>query len=230
MMKRLMILNVTLVAVLIAMSIRVRSDWKSFDVTHQTAAIQPEREAVPKIASTMTANAGVAEDWTDIPSHNPFSFDRTDIPILEPVAPPKPPGVRPILFGTISLGKEPMAMVASGQPAGNRNYRPMRVGEVIDGWTITEILDKSITIKADQVQDSVLMSDPTAQVPRESTRTAPAAAPLISTAQPQPASTGLTPPSAVTAPPPAQSGAPPKGRRRILQQTPFGVREIEVDD
>jgi hypothetical protein len=229
MMKRLMILNVVLVAVFIAMGIRVRNDWKNFEATHQIAAIQPERESVPKIASTVSATAGTPDDWTDIPSHNPFSFDRTDIPLLEPSAPPKAPGVKPILFGTISLGKEPLAMVASGQPPGNRNYRPMRVGEAIDGWTITKILDKSIAIKADQIEDSVLMSDPTAQVPRDSTRTAVAAAPVISTAQPQPPPSALTPPSALSAPP-QQSSAPPKGRRRILQQTPFGVREIEVDD
>ena len=118
-------------------------------------------------------------------------------------------------------------MVASGQPPGNRNYRPMRMGAVIDGWTITKILDKSINIKADQIEDSVLMNDPSAQVPRETTRTAPVGAPVVSTSQP-PAPSALTTPPPLTAPP-AQSG-PPKGRRRILQQTPFGVREIEVDD
>src|SRR5690349_6094892 len=147
MVRRLLILNVVLVAVLIAMAVRLRNDWMNFEATHRIAAIQPESEAVPNVASAGTANTGSTEDWTDIPSHNPFSFDRTDVPILEPAAPPKPPGMKPILFGTISLGKEPLAMVASGQPPGNRNYRPMRIGEVIDGWTITEILDKSITIK-----------------------------------------------------------------------------------
>ena len=230
MVRRLLILNVVLVAVLIAMAVRVRNDWMNFEATHRIAAIQPEPEAVPNVALAASANTGTAEDWTEIPSHNLFSFDRTDVPILEPVAPPKPPGMKPILFGTISLGKEPLAMVASGQPPGNRNYRPMRIGEVIDGWTITEILDKSITIKADQVQDSVLMNDPSAQVPRETARTAAAAGPVVSTSQPPPASSGLTVPSALTAPPPSQSSTPPRGRRRILQQTPFGVREVEVDE
>jgi hypothetical protein len=229
MVKRLVVLNVVLVAVLIAMAVRIHNDWVNFETTHQIAAIQPEPEAVPKIAAAVSGNTGAPEDWTDIPSHNPFSFDRNDIPIVEPAAPPKPPGVKPILFGTISLGKEPLAMVASGQPPGNRNYRPMRIGEVIDGWTITEILDKSITIKADQIQDSVLMNDPSAQIPRETARTA-AAAPVVSTSPPPPAPSALTVPSALAAPPPPQSSAPPRGRRRILQQTPFGVREVEVDE
>jgi hypothetical protein len=228
MMRRLLVLDLALVAVLIAMIVRIHSAWLNFEATHQIAAIQPEPEAVAKVAAAVSGNAGAPEDWTDIPSRNPFSFDRNDVPILEPAAPPKPPGAKPILFGTIALGQEPLAMVASGQPAGNRNYRPMRIGEVIDGWTITKILDKSINIKAEQIEDSVLMNDPSAQVPRETTRTAPAGAPVISTSQPPPAPSALTTPSALPAPP-AQSG-PPKGRRRVLQQTPFGVREIEVDD
>jgi hypothetical protein len=202
MMRRLLVLNLALVAVLIAMSFRMHSAWVNFEATHQIAAIQPEPEAVTKVASAASGNAGAPEDWTEIPSRNPFSFDRNDIPILEP-----------------------MAMVASGQPPGNRNYRPMRIGEVIDGWTITKILDKSINIKADQIEESILMNDPSAQVPRETTRTAPAGAP---TSQPPPAPSALTTPSPLAAPP--APSAPPKGRRRILQQTPFGVREIEVDD
>src|SRR5262249_4303604 len=141
MVRRLLVLNVVLVAVWIAMAFRFHNDWVNFEATHQIAAIQPQPEAVPTVASPVPANADTTEVWTDIPSHNPFSFDRTDIPILEPAAPPKPPGTKPILFGTIGLGKELLAMVASGQP-GNRNYKPMKVGEVIDGWTITKIFDK----------------------------------------------------------------------------------------
>jgi hypothetical protein len=229
MMRRLLVLNIVLAAVLVAMAVRFHNDWRNFESTHQIAAIQPESEAAPNIAAPATPNAGTPEDWTDIPSHNLFSFDRTDIPILEPTAPPKPPGTKPILFGTVSLGKEPLAMVASGQPPGNRNYRPMKIGEVIDGWTITKILDKSITIKADDVEQSVLMNDPSAQVPRDATRTTAAAAPVVSTSQPQPAPSALTA-SPLSAPPPQSTASPPRGRRRILQQTPFGVREIEVDE
>ena len=225
MMRRLLVLDLVLVAVLIAMAVRFHNDWMNFEATHQIAAIQPEPEAVPTVASAVTGNAGTPEDWTDIRSHNPFSFDRTDIPILEPAAPAKPPGTKPILFGTMSLGKDLLAMVASGQPAGNRNYKPMKVGEVIDGWTITKILDKSIVIMANDIEDSVLMDDATAQVPREYARSTAAPPAVVSTSQPAPAVS-----SPLTATPPSQPSAGATRRRRILQQTPFGVREIEVDE
>jgi hypothetical protein len=227
MVRRLLILDLALVAVLVAMAVRFRSDWMNFEATHQPAAIQPTPEAVPKIASASTANAATPEEWTDIPAHNPFSFDRTDIPILEPVAPPKPPGTKPILFGTIGLGKELLAMVASGQP-GNRNYKPMKVGEVIDGWTITKINDKSIEIKANEVEDSVLMDDATALVPRDNAGRTTAAPPPPSVVSTTPAAAAPQAPLFPT--PPPQTTPPRTGRRRILQQTPFGVREIEVDE
>ena len=219
-MRRLLILNLILLALAVAASVRFYNDWLMFEATHQTAAIQPQPEALPKIASALAANAAAPADWTEIPSRNPFSFDRTDIAILQPAAPPKPPGPKPILFGTISLGSDRLAMVAQGQPPGNRNYRSMKAGEVIDGWTISEIQDKSIVIKANSIEESVIMNDPSAQVPRDFTRTlatpaAPAAAPASQTgpfSQPP-----VSPPTAGPAP----------QRRRVIQITPFGPREIE---
>jgi hypothetical protein len=227
MMRRLLVLNVVLVAVLIAIAIRLYDDWKDFEATHQIAAIQAQAEAAPTVAGVATSSAGTPEDWTDIPSHNPFSFDRTDIPIVEPAAPPKPPGTKPILFGTVTLGKDMLAMIASGQPAGNRNYKPMKVGEMIDGWTITKIQDKSIVIKANEIEDSVLMDDATAQVPREYARSTSSPQPVVTTSQPAPpaASPFTAPPQPTPQPNTGQTR-----RRRILQQTPFGVREIEVDE
>ena len=224
MVRRLLILNLALVAIVVAAGVRLHNDWMNFEATHQTAIIQPEPEPVPQVSAAAVQNPSAPADWVDIPSHNPFSFDRTDIPILEPAAPPRPSGPKPILFGTMSLGKDVLAMVGSGQPPGNRTFKPMKVGEVIDGWTITKILDKSIVIKANEIEDSVLMDDATAQVPRDYGRsTTPAPAPAATVSQPS-----APAPSALSIPP--QPGAGQRGRRRILQQTPFGVREIEVDE
>src|SRR2546426_3791930 len=214
-MRRILILNLVLVAVLVAASVRFRNDWIMFEATHQPGAIQPERETLPKLAS-VSAPVPAPVDWTDIPSHNPFSFDRTDIAILEPkaVAAAAPPGARPILFGTIFLGPERLAMVAAGKP-GNRDYRPMKVGEVIDGWKIVEIQDKSISIEVNGIKESIIMNDPSAQVSREYTRTAaPAAA---STVNPG-AIPGATQPvsaASTSAPPATPAPAPSKPGRRV---------------
>jgi hypothetical protein len=115
-------------------------------------------------------------------------------------------------------------MVAPGKP-GNRDYRSMKAGEVVDGWTIVEISDKSIVIESNLGRESVIMNDPSAQVQRDHTRTLATAAPsVISVAQPV-----AQPALATPAPVPSQQPAPGQGqpRRRVVQMTPFGPREIE---
>src|SRR5438034_61477 len=171
-MRRIWILDVTLFALLVAISVRFHNEWIMFDATHQSGAIGPEREKFTRLPSGVPANAPAPANWTDIPSHNPFSFDRTDIAILEPKAPPPPPapkipvGPKPVLFGTLSLGKEPMALIGPGKP-GNRDYKPMKVGEIIDGWTLVSISDKSVVMKGNDVEETIALNDPTAQIPRE---------------------------------------------------------------
>src|SRR3989454_2632608 len=175
-MGRIWIVNVSLFAVLVAASVRFYNEWLMFTATHQTDAVEPDREKFAKLGLSLPPNAPAPANWTDIPSHNPFSFDRTDIAILEPKAPPPPPapkvtvGPKPVLFGTIISGNDPVAMVAPGKP-GNREYKPMKIGETIDGWTIVSIADKSVGIKGNEIQETILMNDPTAQIPREHTRT-----------------------------------------------------------
>src|SRR5712692_6234827 len=127
-MRRIWILNLSLVAVLTAMTVRLYEEWIMFDATHQTGAVEPDRETFMKLPSALPPNPPAPSNWTDIPSHNPFSFDRTDIAILEPKALPPPPapkipvGPKPVLLGTMSLGKEMTAMLAPGKP-GSREYK-----------------------------------------------------------------------------------------------------------
>src|SRR5439155_5762384 len=103
----------------------------------------------------------------------------------------------------------------------------MKTGEVIDGLTVVEISDKSIVIEANAVRESVIMNDPSAQVDRDHTRTlasAPVPAPPVAApAPPAPAVAAPAPPS--TSPQPVTGQTQP--RRRVIQMTPFGPREIE---
>jgi hypothetical protein len=229
-MRRIWILDIALFALLVAIAVRFHNEWIMFKATHQSGAVEPEREKFAKLSSGVPANAPAPANWTDIPSHNPFSFDRTDIAILEPKAPPPPPppkvalGPKPVLFGTMILGKDALAMVGPGKP-GNRQYKPMKVGEVIDGWTITSIADKAIAIKGNDTVDTVTLNDPTAQIPREHERT------IELTATPAVVSVGA-PSSAAPAQTQGQRPAQqqPTRKRRVTQVTPFGVREIEVDE
>ena len=231
-MSRIWIVNISLLAVVVATAVRFHNDWIMFTATHQTGAVEPEREKFTKLTSSVAPNAPAPANWTDIPSHNPFSFDRTDIAILEPKAPPPPPapkvalGPKPVLFGTMSLGEEMMAMIGPAKP-GNRDYKPMKVGDVIDGWTVVSIVEKSVIVKGNEVEETIAMNDPTAQVPRDHSRTIEAApAPVVTS------TSGFSPPPAAVSSPQtpgarAQQPQQPGQRRRTTQITPFGIREIE---
>jgi hypothetical protein len=176
-------------------------------------------------SSAGAAASGVA-DWTEIPTHNPFSFDRNDIAILAPAEPPKPTltaGPKPILFGTFNLGTGWSAMLASGQP-NNRNSRPMKVGEGLDGWTIVQIQDKSIVIEANSQRETLIM-DPVGQVQRDYSKTlaAVAASAPVQTNSPQSAvqSQGTPAPASTT------SYAPPGAKKTKQVYTPFGYVTVE---
>jgi hypothetical protein len=230
MMRRIIILDIALIVVLITGGLKLRREWAAFSPAHQVSAVQPPPESVPALPATWARAGSAAADWTDIPAHNPFSFDRNDIAILKPPEPPKPVGPKPILFGTMGLGQGWIAMLASGQP-NNRNSRPMHVGETLDGWTVVEITDKAVVVEANARRETVVMNDPTAQVPRDYTRTLASAAPPVQSVSPAPSS------SAAPVSRPAPSAASPSGGNspsatpcvRELR-TPFGIVRQPCDD
>jgi hypothetical protein len=227
-MRRIWILNLALLALLVALATRFHNEWIMFSATHQTGAVEPEREKFANLPSGVPPNAPAPPNWTDIPSHNPFSFDRTDIAILEPKAPPPPPppkiqvGPKPVLYGTMSIGTEVLALVGSPK-AGNQ--RPMKAGQVVDGWTIVSIMDKSMLIRGNDVEQTVIMNDPTIDIPRDHSRTSdvPPTPNVLSIGAPAAAAASPVPTQPAASSQPQQPGQP----RRVQQLTPFGIREIE---
>ena len=227
----LIIINVILALTVIGATVELRRGWVEFETTHSPASIQFDGEALG-VPAGAESPARPVQDWTAIAEQNLFSFDRNDLAI-ETSEGPVAAGPRPFLFGTVSLGDEPMAMLASGG-AGNRASRPVRIGRVIDGWELIEILDKSVRIRSGGVETTVIMNDPTARMPRDRRRTAPrsGAAPAVSSVQaPVPAARVQ---SGVNRTPARQSGTPnpaavtednvPPGF--MIQRTPFGNRLV----
>jgi hypothetical protein len=236
-MRRILLLNVGLLILLGIGVFRFRQDWKKFDDTHQPSAIRPRSETLPGLP-TAGSTAPNLTDWTPIPSRNPFSFDRTDVTLVappEPTAPPKPVGPKPILFGVMTIGPNRLAVVASGQGgASNRNSRPIKVGEAIDGWTVVQITDTTMLIEGNSIRETVLINDSSAQIQRDHTRTLAGgeavAVNRVSTIPPPivapPAASGAPSTSAPLVPSPGGQVLP-DGSRVI--QTPFGPHVIPKD-
>jgi hypothetical protein len=221
--RRLLIVELGLAIALIYGGFRVRQSWRAFDVSHQVQSIAPEKEPARTLPQ-VNRLSGKPEDWTEISIKDPFSFDRNDVAIVAPkqAAPTQP---KPVLFGTMSIGNEWIAMLAPAL-GGNRASQAVRVGQSIgDYWQLLEIHENSVVVVSDNgVRQTVILNDPTAQVPRSYERTLTGAAP------PQVAlpvvSPGTTPsPQQTVATPSAPQQVSPAGgeqpKPKILN-TPFG--------
>ncbi len=229
--RELIIINVILALTVIGATVELRTEWVGFETTHSPAGIQFDGEAL-SAPDEADRTVSPIQDWTAIAEQNLFSFDRNDLAI-ETSEGPVAAGPPPFLFGTMSLGEDPMAMLAIGEP-GNREYRPVRIGEVFDGWELVEILDKSVRIRSGGVETTVIMNDPTAQMPRDQSRTIArsGAAPAVSTVQAPAAAAGVQ--SGVNQPTTRQSGTANRGAVTednvppgfVIQRTPFGNRLV----
>ena len=62
-MRRIWILNLSLVAVLAAITVRLYEEWIMFDATHQTGAVEPERETFAKLPFGVPPNPPAPANW-----------------------------------------------------------------------------------------------------------------------------------------------------------------------
>ena len=159
--RRLLLLDVVLVAALIYGFVRVRQSWMNFDSTHRVDAVRAEKDPVRNFPAIASLN-GTVEDWTEISTKDPFSFDRNDVPIVAPkLASPTQP--KPILFGTMAIGNDWIAMLAPGQ-GGNRVSQSVKVGQSVGDWQVVEIRDKSVVVSGENgVRQTIDIAEATAQ-------------------------------------------------------------------
>jgi hypothetical protein len=226
--RRLLFLNVALLALVVLGIVRLRHNAQVFAAGHRVDQIRPESDK-PLPKTVAAAAVAAKQEWPDIAAHDPFSFDRNDVAIVvTPAAPQQPKRPKPLLYGTISFGKNPMAMMAPGD-APARSSRPVHAGEVFDGWSVVEIQDKTVIVKWDEVKETLII-DPTALTARDYGKTggsAPTLQPVVAVA---PAAAPVTP--AATAPSsnpfaPQTTTVSTTGKRQILVHTPFGDKIMD---
>jgi hypothetical protein len=221
--RRLLLLDLVLIAALVYGVVRVRQSWMNFESTHRVESVAAEKEPARTLPSIAALNGSV-EDWTEVSTKDPFSFDRNDVPIVAPKA-PAPTQPKPILFGTMSIGNEWIAMLAPALGV-NRSSQSVKVGQSVGEWEVVEIRDKSVVISGENgVRQTIDIADATAQGRTyERTGNAGSPAPPVTVVAPTPSAPVLTAPA--NAPPvsPIQTAAPAPAEQpkpRILN-TPFG--------
>ena len=221
--RRIILLNAALLFILVRGWMTLRGNWLEYESRHQPSFIEANVETTSAAAAGSGRAALASQDWMEVSSKDPFSFDRNDITVvakLEEKAAPDA-GPKPILFGTAFLGKDPMAMIGSGRTP-SRSFRPMKVGETIDGWAITKIDEKTVVVEVGERREVLIMNDPTVAIPRDVSKTL-VSAPNVPSGVSAQASPSTPPPAAPSAPATGTPSASPNGYTPgTVVKTPFG--------
>jgi len=223
--RRLLLIIVLLAGVLVAGVVKIRRSWFDFEAQHRVEMIQAEPEPARTIP-VVNAASPRADDWTEIPAKNVFSFDRNDVPVVtaKETTPQQQLGPKPLLYGTMSIGSESVAMLSPGQ---GRASRPVKIGESIENWQLVDIQKDSVIMTANGARTTIAMNDTPQQ--RDHTRTggtvaSPAQSSPVQINQPsQTQSPTSTSSVSSTLPKEPPAGENPKGH---WIYTPFGPKWV----
>lgn len=229
--RRLLILDLALMAVVAAGLWRLRDDLRR--ARDRYVILQPVTAAPLKgpVMEAGTLPAVTPSAYIDAAQNFLFSADRNPNVIVE-VHPVKPRPALPQLFGVMDLGSGPIAIMAA---AANTAHKTVRVGEAIGEFKLLAAGGDRITLEWEGQKIDAQISDvlvkPAAEQgggPVVSTNTAPTS-PVINPAgrpgeyligAPMQGATGT-----VYASPPgdtAPAGTVYQNKRKVVRQTPFG--------
>ena len=111
-----------------------------------------------------------------IVDNNLFAMDRNN------VIPPEPQSFvvnrpKPILTGILGFGGQDLALMLPADAKDSRDYRQLKIGDTIDGYTLVKFLDQKVTMSVGGKEIEIPLSEPTKLVAREQAVTAPSQPP-----------------------------------------------------
>ena len=232
--RRLMALNLLLIALIAAACWRMRVVWIEQERASASFFARPAAPADPPVVLIPDPPKQVmAMSYLEVAQQLMFSRDRNPTVIVEVVA-PKPMPTLPLYYGMINLGDGPKVVLAASRAAGQRSYRP---GQQIGDFKLLAIEPTGLVFEWDgkripaaysQIKDT----QPVTQAPA---RSGPPAASSPQPPKPAVASTSIGS-QQVSGPGEAAGsdrrmcqagdaspeGAVVDGFRKVLAVTPFG--------
>ncbi len=190
-----------LVAGAAGLGYRLRADWRSFHAANDPAALKV-RPVPPEAITSSTS----APDYLVVAQQNPFHPERND------AMPPPPPGAAktvgppPLVYGSMLLGKEKFALMAT-----ESDPKPRKIveGDSINGYKLAEVKAQSVVLEADGSKSEVMFYNALSRLRREPPQKT----------EPRPAAAAATSPAATvanaTADPPQPTVAVPPGKKVI---------------
>ena len=178
---------------------KLRSDWLGFRAKNDPQALKLRAPAPPPAV----AAALPASDYSVVAQQNPFHPERNDAVPPPPPAAAAPSGPPPLIYGSMILGRERFALMAT-----ESDPKPRKVveGEDFNGYKLAQVAPQSVVLEVNGARSEVMLYNALVRLRRDYSKTAPAAA--------APAAT------TVAAPQNAAPETPPPGKK--LMMTPFG--------
>jgi hypothetical protein len=186
--KKWIAIDLLLLAVAALLGWELRVSILQFNAENDLAKIQPARDMkqkvlqdkpVPKVVSVKNYNPA---EFAVIPDKNIFSDTRSKEDKTETLTPPEPPPLaqKPILVG-VTIDTQPRASIIINPtaPQGrDRRAQIKRIGDVYQGYTITEITPERIVLENGTRKEIIPLHEgskrgPQGKTPILSTRVAP---------------------------------------------------------
>ncbi len=229
--KNLILFNLLLAVLAVLLGYQLRSRWVRYQSQHDVALLNPKAGRTDAGEKSVAA-AREPSNYTAIVDNHLFSSDRNSVIPEDPEASAKPPGLKPILMGTLEFGEEPFALMVSDQPRDASSYKELKVGESLDGYTLVKILEQKVIMSVDGNEVEVRLNEPSKLVARDTGPTPQSssgnAGRVITVGSSIGSSTGG--PAVST---PAKGAIPPgtivNGKRKIVVPSPFGPMESWED-
>jgi hypothetical protein len=226
--RRLILLDLALVALIALAGWRVRQNWQEAQKREQLVLRAPQkRPASPSLAPLPALEPVNAAAYAAVAQKMLFASDRNPTVVVE-AAPPKPVPALPVLHGIVNVGDGLTAIMSLKSEAPHRGYRP---GETVGEFKLVSLSHEEIVLEWEgrELKKKVeeLMERRTAAASADSSETtprvasAPSAATVISSVS-QPAG---TPGERIRSCDPNDNSAPgtvKDGYRKVVKDTPFG--------
>ena len=168
-MKRsLVLLNLALLGIIVLLGYFLIQRWGQFEVEQRLALLKPGAQLLANNPEGSLSPV-VPSSFAPIVDHHLFNLDRNNYipqdpkPTLEQVI----PGPVPILMGTVGISDRVYALMIPSESSKGL-YRRIKVGEVLDGYTLVRIEMDRVVMKAGGAEVKVKINNK----PRKASRSA----------------------------------------------------------
>jgi type II secretory pathway component PulC len=234
-MKRDLILaNVALLATALFIGVHLKSQWVQFWVENNLQAFEGKKEQAlagtkPGVQLREVSNYGaIVESLL-------FNPDRNSVVVADPtVAIAERPKPRPVLTGIVGLGAYDIALMLPAEARDNSEYRRLKVGDSISGYTLVKCLDQKVLMSLDGKEVEIPISEPRHLVARDASPVTTGAAgsksERVTTLSSAPEAQNPTQPSAQPNATQVPIGTVRQGKVLKSFPTPFGPMNLWVDE